>query len=113
MDPTGGSFLADCLNRIAKATEKEHRHRQGLKEKRDTWLERARDAPAERRKAEEMARRFQKQMDGEKIERAKRKADRYREREWALETRDTKTLFAKMREQVMQTDIISRKIKGW
>ena len=44
-------------------------------------------------------------MDREKVERAKGKEDVYREREWARETRDTKTLFAQLREQVMQTDI--------
>ena len=61
--------------------------------------------PSTRKKAEGMAERFQRQIDRKNIERAKGKADIYREREWARETRNTTDLFSRMREQVMQTDI--------
>ena len=85
--------------------EKDSRSRQGLKEKRDKWLEQARIMPSIRKKAEGMAERFQRQIDRERVERAEGKADIYSEREWALEIRNTKDKFSRMREQVMQTDI--------
>ena len=78
--------------------------RQTLRGARDTWLERARKEPGNT-KAIAIAARFQRKMDGDKIEQEKKKADVYREREWARETSNTKSLFAKLKEQVMQTDI--------
>ena len=42
-------------------------------------------------------------MDRDKMERSRKKEAVYREREWVLETRDTHSLFAQLKEQVMQT----------
>ena len=70
------------LQGYEKETKKEEgRRRQGLKEKRDKWLEQAKIMLATRRKAEGIAERFQRQIDGKEIERAKGMADIYRERE--------------------------------
>ena len=86
------------------AQKERQKKRQGLRVARDTWLARASEAPGNTR-AINIAARFQSKMDREKIEREKKKADMYREREWAKETRNTKSLFARLKEQIMQTDI--------
>ena len=97
--------VKDRLVKHEKDAKKEHqRKRQGLRAARDIWLARAREAPGNT-KAISIAARFQSKMDRGKIEREKKKADMYREREWAKATRNTKSLFAKLKEQIMQTDI--------
>ena len=97
--------VKDRLMKHEKDTKKEcQKKRQVLRGARDIWLARAREKPGNT-KAISIAARFQDKMDRGKIEQEKKKADVYREREWAKETRNTKSLFAKLKEQIMQTDI--------